>query len=60
MGTDRQLLREKLDEYYEKFGDVFPMAAYKCSYDQIIKIIDKCIKSNKKVILGGLDKGVCY
>ena len=47
---DQQLeieLDSKLDQYYEKFGDVFPMMQYCMNKKEIIKLIDKCLKKNK-------------
>lgn len=39
----------KLDEYFNKFGDVFPMMRYTLESPKIIKLIDKCIKKNKPI-----------
>lgn len=41
-------LYEKLDEYYNTFGDVFPMMEYDLPINKAIKFIDKCLKSNKE------------
>lgn len=38
---------EKFDEYYEKFGKVFPATEYDLPIDKSIKFMDECIKSNK-------------
>lgn len=37
----------KLDQYFDKFGKVFPMMEYNLSKNEAIKFIDKCIKKNK-------------
>lgn len=42
-------LYNKLDAYYDKFGDVFPMERYTLPKPDIIKLIDKCIKDNKSI-----------
>ncbi|WP_252236724.1 hypothetical protein [Clostridium sp. CH2] len=42
-------LYNKLDAYYDKFGDVFPMERYTLPKADIIKLIDKCIKNNKSI-----------
>ncbi len=44
-------LYNKLDAYYDKFGDVFPMERYALPKPDIIKLIDKCIKNNKSILL---------
>lgn len=41
-------LDAKLEQYYNKFGDVFPMMEYDLSKKEVIKFIDKCLKLNKK------------
>ncbi|WP_270567894.1 hypothetical protein [Clostridium beijerinckii] len=38
----------KLEEYYNRFGDVFPMMQYDLPKKEVIKFIDKCLKLNKK------------
>lgn len=38
----------KLEEYYNRFGNVFPMMEYDISTPEAIKFIDKCLKKNKK------------
>ena len=48
-GTPMEEIDIKLDQYYEKFGDVFPMMRYALSTTDIIKLIDKCIKKNKSI-----------
>lgn len=40
---------DKLDQYYEKFGDVFPTMRFKLSSADMIKLMDKCIKKNKSI-----------
>lgn len=42
-------LYQKLDEYYNKFGDVFPTMNYTMSFEQMIKLINKCIRLNKSI-----------
>ncbi|MBY6918134.1 hypothetical protein [Clostridium botulinum] len=42
-------LYNKLDAYYDEFGDVFPMERYTLPKPDIIKLIDKCIKNNKSI-----------
>jgi hypothetical protein len=42
-------LYNKLDEYYDKFGDVFPTMQYSFSREETIQKIDQCIKENKKI-----------
>jgi len=44
-----QELYDKLDQYYEKFGDVFPTMRYQLSKEKMIKLMDKCIKKNKSI-----------
>ncbi len=39
----------KLEQYYNIFGDVFPMERYTLPKPDIIKLIDKCIKNNKSI-----------
>lgn len=39
----------KLDEYFNKFGDVFPMMRYTLESPKLIKLMDKCIKNNKPI-----------
>ena len=57
---DEQLYK-KLDEYADKFGDIFPMMQYDMSFDRVIKLIDKCIKLNKPVQeIKPLKKDVIY
>ena len=38
----------KLEQYYNTFGDVFPMMEYDLPIPEAIKFIDKCLKKNKK------------
>lgn len=38
----------KLEQYYNTFGDVFPMMEYDLPIKEVIKFIDKCLKLNKK------------
>ncbi|WP_252243192.1 hypothetical protein [Clostridium sp. ZBS14] len=44
-----QELYDKLDQYYEEFGDTFPTMRYGLSKADMIKLIDKCIKKNKSI-----------
>lgn len=44
-----QELIDKLDQYYNQFGDSFPMMRYELAPSDIIKLIDKCIKKNKSI-----------
>jgi lipocalin len=56
-----QELNLKLDQYYEKFGDVFPMTEYNLSKKEAIKFIDKCLEKNKKAQeIEPLDENVMY
>lgn len=38
----------KLEQYYNTFGNVFPMMEYDLPIPEVIKFIDKCLKKNKK------------
>ena len=45
----RDELDVKLDEYFNKFGDVFPMMRYTLEPPKLIKLMNKCIKNNKPI-----------
>lgn len=56
-----QELNLKLDLYYEKFDDAFPMMEYNLNKKDAIKFIDKCLKKNKKAQeIAPLDENVMY
>jgi len=38
----------KLEQYYDTFGDIFPMMQYDLPKKEVIKFIDKCLKLDKK------------
>lgn len=38
----------KLDEYYDRFGDIFPSMEYGMPINEAIKFMDKCLSLNKK------------
>jgi len=44
-------MTEKLESYYERFGDGFPMIplGWGRTDEQIIAIIDECLEKNKDV-----------
>lgn len=47
-------LEKKFEEYYEAFGDSFPTAVFgNCEDDEIVDIIDDCIKHGKDVYDAG-------
>lgn len=50
------MLEKKLSEYADKFDDGFPMIPLGRgrSDEEIVKIIDRCIKANKNVYKIGL------
>ncbi len=38
----------KLEQYYDTFGDIFPMMQYDIPKKEVIKFINKCLKLNKR------------
>lgn len=56
-----QELKDKLEQYYDKFGDVFPMMEYNMEPKDAKTFIDKCLKLNKKATeIEPLHKDVMY
>lgn len=56
-------MAEKYEQYYERFGDAFPMIplAWGRSEEEIIAIIDECLEKNKDVYeLGYVKDGEIY
>lgn len=47
---------EYLDQYYDTFGDIFPLMQYQGTEDEIIAEIKKCIISNKPYEIDDEDK----
>ena len=44
------LLYEKLDQYYDKFGDIFPRMEYSSlTNEEVINKINQCLKEDKPI-----------
>ena len=59
------MIEEKMQEYTERFEDGFPMIplGWGRSDDEIIAIIDECLRANKDVYQLGYvtdDPDICY
>jgi hypothetical protein len=44
-----ELLYEKLDKYYDRFGDAFPTMRYSFSTEEMIEKIDQCLEQGKTI-----------
>ena len=47
---------EYLDQYYDTFGDIFPLMQFSGTDDEIIAEIRKCIINNKPYEIDDTDK----
>lgn len=47
---------EYLDQYYDTFGDIFPLMQFSGTDEEIIAAIRKCIISNKPYEDNDIDK----
>lgn len=53
-------LKDYLNQYFEKFGDIFPMypLAYSATESELIEMIKKCLDSGKDVYEIGIIKDI--